>query len=120
MENMETETLSEKLKRIFSDIIVEDLPEHLQFEIQEILNETNNFTEEEYILEAWEKNFYYLYKSIEIKYPTALRSYVPPEPEPEPEPVVEEPQLTAEQVEKIKKARELAEQYLKKDTHEKV
>lgn len=103
----------ETIKEKYENIILENLPEHLKYEINVIKEETDNFESEE-ALEIWEKNFNYLYFVVESKHPVALRSYVPP---PEPEPVVEEvkPQEpTPEEIEKIRKKKELAEKYLKK------
>lgn len=72
------------LKQKFDNIIFEELPEHLQSELETIKDETNDFDESsdeaKEIMDIWRVPFQYIYTGIQKKYPTALKDYVPPQP----------------------------------------
>lgn len=72
------------IKEKFDNIIFEELPEHLQSELETIKDETNDFDESsdeaKEIMDIWRVPFQYIYTGIQKKYPTALKDYTPPQP----------------------------------------
>jgi hypothetical protein len=97
----------------FDNLIIAALPEFLQSEFETIREGTLDFTDDEFV-EIWQKNFNYIYSIVKGKYPFALKDYIPPFEEPE----ELEPELTAEQLEKIQKATELAQRRIAKKQDE--
>ncbi len=72
---MEQKTLKEK----FENINLDSISDTLRFELEHIQDETDNFQDEDAI-EIFQKNFNYLYFSIQKKNPTAMKDYVAPAP----------------------------------------
>ena len=120
------------LKEKFENINLEEVPEHLSFELETINEETDNFTDADG-LSIFEKEFNYLYSIIKKKYPTALKDYVaPPLPPPSAEEIAEvlrkkqladkeeADRIEAERLkqEKIEKAKALADKFKKKTAEE--
>jgi hypothetical protein len=95
------------LKEKFENINLDEIPDHYVFELNTIVDETENFTDED-ALPIFEREFNYLYNTIRKKYPTAMRDYVPP---PAPAPTAEEiaEKLHQKQLEDERLAKEEAE-----------
>jgi len=72
--------MTKSIKEKFENIIIEKLPKQYQYELENIIEDTDNFTAVEEILKAWTDGFNYIYATIEKKYPTALKDYTPPQP----------------------------------------
>jgi hypothetical protein len=115
-------TLKEKFENINFETISD---ETLCFELENIKEKTNDFTDEDAI-KIFTSNFNYLYFRIEKKYPTSLKDYTPPAPTAEEiaealakkqlEEKEEADKIQADiaKAEKAKKAQELADKYKKK------
>lgn len=113
--------MEKSLKEKFENINLDEIPDHLRFEIETIQEETDNFQEED-ATEIFCKNFNYLYFAISKKYPTALNDYVAPQPTAEELEVErkkkedEDARLETERLkqDRLNKAKELADKYKKK------
>lgn len=68
------------IKEKFENIDLEKIPENYSFELENIRQETEDFTDEDAV-PIFEKEFNYIYNSIiRKKFPTALKDYTPPPP----------------------------------------
>ena len=71
-----------EMKLRFENINLDEIPEHIRFELETIQEETDDFQDED-AREIFAKELKYLYAAVQKKFPTALKDYVPPQPSPE-------------------------------------
>jgi hypothetical protein len=108
--------MEKSLQEKFDNINLDEIPDSYRFELETIQEETDSFKDED-ALEIFQKNFNYIYFVIGKKHPTALKDYTPPAPTAE-ELGVERDRVETEKVkqDKLRKAKELADKYKKKET----